>query len=88
MNKYLKTGIKLIATIAVLVSLSGCTDKDNAYRILTKEGYTSIIFRGYGFYSCLEGEAFRTNFTAMKNGKPYEGNVCRSLTSGSVIRIR
>ena len=88
MNRYLKTGIKLIATIAVLVSLSGCTDKDNSYKVLTKEGYTNITFTGYGFFRCPKEDMFRTNFTAKKNGKLYEGTVCRGLWTGSVIRIR
>ena len=80
--------IKIIALIEVLLSLSGCTDKDNSYRILTKEGYTNIKFTGYGWVSCSRDDTFRTNFTATKDGKQYEGTVCNGLFSGAVIRIR
>ena len=81
--------IKIIALIAaVLLSLSGCIDKDNSHRILTKEGYTNINFTGYGWFSCSRDDTFRTNFTATKDGKQYEGTVCNGLFSGAVVRIK
>ena len=76
-----------IITLAIIL-LSGCTDKDNSYRILSKEGYTNINFTGYSWTGCSSDDTFRTNFTATKDGKQYEGTVCNGLFSGAVIRIR
>lgn len=77
-----------IITLAIIL-LSGCTDKDNSYRVLSKEGYTNINFTGYSWFGCSsENDIFKTNFTATKDGKYYEGTVCRGIFSGSVVRIR
>ncbi len=78
----------LLSSLTVVFLLTGCVDKDKAQRILQKEGYTNIQLTGYDWFGCSRDDTFRTGFTAIKDGKNYEGTVCNGFIGGSVVRIK
>ncbi|QYN80453.1 hypothetical protein [Kosakonia phage Kc304] len=77
----------LIAMLAVLAV--GCTDADNATRLLDANGFTDIEITGYSFFSCSEKDAQSTGFIATgPTGKQVKGAVCSGLIfKNSTIRF-
>lgn len=79
---------KLILALALVASLSACTNADKSFRALEGAGYTQIQMNGYSFFGCGEDDAFHDSFTAKgANGKPVKGVVCSGWFKGSTIRL-
>jgi hypothetical protein len=76
--------------ITLLLILTSCTDKDDAIRILSQQGYTEITITGYDYGACGKDDKFSTGFTALNlNNKVVRGTVCKGfLLKGSTIRLK
>lgn len=71
--------IKNILLLSLLL-LSGCTNREDAERALTSEGYSNIHITGYAWFACSEDDRFHTAFTAVnRDGKQVSGVVCSGL---------
>ena len=80
--------ILLVAFIALLL-FQGCTDKDNAKRVLERDGYQNINIIGYSFLSCGRDDFYSTGFKATKGDNFVEGTVCSGLLfKYSTIRVK
>lgn len=78
-----------IAALVLAVSLAGCTDADNAVRVLSANGYEEIQITGYSLFGCSEDDFQRTGFKAVgPTGKHVQGTVCSGLLfKNSTIRF-
>lgn len=81
---------KILIAIAAVVALSGCTDAENANRILENNGYENIQITGYNWFGCSEDDFQHTGFTATgPTGKPVNGTVCSGIFfKNSTIRFQ
>lgn len=82
--------MKKILMMAVLaLSLSACTDPDNATKVLENNGYTDIQMTGYSWFGCSEDDFFHTGFKAHSPAnKTVEGAVCSGMFfKNSTIRF-
>ena len=81
--------MKRILFFAILaVGLTGCTAPDNAQRVLSEQGYTSIEITGYRWFSCGDDYTFHTGFKAKTiAGHPVSGTVCSGVLKGSSIKV-
>lgn len=71
--------MKKLLLIAAL-GLMGCTDAENAQKLLEKQGYTDIQIKGYTLFGCSEKDFQRTEFKAKTiTGQDIEGVVCSGL---------
>lgn len=78
---------KMLITILIILSLVGCTSKDDANKALQSEGFTNIEITGYNFFTCTGDEMFHTGFKATNaEGNMVTGTVCSSWFIGSTIR--
>lgn len=72
----------ILAAALISLSLSSCSDPEDARRTLAREGYTGIKTDGYRFklsFWCRK-TFIRTGFTAVSpDGKPVSGIVCDGL---------
>lgn len=85
----LKTLKLSIISLLVISTFNGCTDKENAERILSQDGYTDIQITGYTFFACSSDDFQRTGFIAKKGNKLIEGSVCSGLLfKNSTIRFK
>ena len=81
--------IKILLTSLIIMMFTGCTDKENAERILKNDGYTHITITGYTFFSCSKGDFQHTGFIAKKGDNTIEGTVCSGLLfKNSTIRFK
>lgn len=80
---------KLICIMAILVcSVVGCTNGDQAIRVLSDNGYSDIQITGYSPFACSDSDTFSTGFTAKSsNGKYVSGTVCSGFLKGATIRF-
>lgn len=80
--------MKKILIAALAFMMVGCTDADNATRVLENAGFTDIQITGYKFFSCSEDDFQHTGFRAIgPAGKPVDGTVCSGiLLKNSTIR--
>lgn len=79
---------KYFAVIALSLCLTGCTDPDNATRILTQAGYTNIQMTGYKGLACGKDDIYMTGFTATgPTGLAVSGCVCAGAWKNSTIRF-
>lgn len=77
---------KLVAILIAL--LVGCTQPDQAKRVLESAGYKDIVLGDSGSFACSKDEPFRTTFRATGlNGQPVEGVVCGNMAGASTIRL-
>ena len=69
--------------------VAGCTDADNATRILEANGFHDIEITGYSWFSCSEKDTQSTGFKAVgPTGIKVEGAVCSGiLFKNSTIRF-
>lgn len=76
--------------LMTLCFAAGCTDADNAQRVLTAQGYTDIELTGYSFFGCGQDDFKRTGFRARApGGQPVEGVVCQGLIfKGATVRMK
>jgi len=80
---------KIIFSILALYLLTGCTDKENATRILNLQGFENISITGYNIFSCGKDDFQHTGFIAYKDGNKVEGTVCSGLIfKDSTIRFK
>lgn len=80
---------KILITLAVVFAMVGCTDADNAVKVLQANGFTNIQTTGYSFFSCGNDDSQATGFTAIgPTGIPVKGAVCSSIfVKNSTIRF-
>lgn len=79
----------LIAAAVFVLGLVGCTDADNAERILSANGFTQIEVTGYNWFACSDKDFQSTGFKAVgPTGIKVEGSVCSGLLfKNSTIRF-
>ena len=69
--------------------LAGCTQPDDAHRILKGMGFTQIAIGGYDFFACGQDDFFSTEFTARNaQGQFVSGTVCSGWFKGSTVRFK
>lgn len=75
--------------LAASLMLMGCTDADNAERILKQNGYSDVHITGYSFFSCSKDDSQATGFIAKgPTGQRVEGAVCSGIfIKNSTIRF-
>lgn len=80
---------RIILLLAVL-ALVGCTDGDQAKRVLGAQGFTKINLTGYNFFACGKDDLYHTGFTAKSPiGVSIEGTVCSGmLFKNATIRFQ
>lgn len=79
---------KFLLALAVVAGLGACTDKSNAQRILSQQGYTEIQLGGYAFGACSEDDTYATSFRAKSPAGIFvEGAVCSGWFKGGTIRF-
>lgn len=78
-----------IALTLTLALLAGCTQTDDAVRVLESAGYTDVQLDGYDFFNCSKDDFYKTKFRAKgPNGKPVSGVVCAGLLfKGATVRL-
>lgn len=77
-----------LSIIAIMASMSGCTDSSHTEKVLSNDGYKDIQITGYRFFGCPDEDTFHTGFEATNaNGKHVSGVVCSGFIMGSVIRL-
>lgn len=81
---------KILIVLAAVIMISGCTDADNAHRILENNGYSNIQITGYNLFGCSEDDFQHTGFTATgPTGKTVSGTVCSGiLFKNSTVRFQ
>ena len=84
----MKKTIRLIGVSALLLIVTGCTDPENASRILKAQGMTQVEITGYRFFTCGEGDTYSTGFKAKTQvGHKVSGAVCSGfIAKNSTIR--
>lgn len=81
---------RILISVAFVLFIVGCTDNENAQRILQQNGYTQIQMTGYNFFSCSESDTYHSGFRALSpDGKhTVTGTVCAGLFfKNSTIRF-
>ena len=72
--------MKIAIALIALLALAGCTNKEDAERALTAEGFTDVQVVGYDWFGCGDDDWYATKFTATnRDGKPVRGTVCSGL---------
>ena len=81
--------VQILGLSIVVLLFVGCTDKENAERILRNDGYTDIVITGYDFLGCSKDDFQHTGFVAKKQNNSVEGTVCSGLLfKNSTIRFK
>jgi hypothetical protein len=79
---------KKLASLFLLLALTGCTHESTARRVLEDNGYTDIKITGYRFMMCGKDDSFSTGFEATSPAKKrVTGAVCEGWTKGATIRF-
>ena len=79
---------KILTIAAVMVFLSGCTDKNIANKALESAGFTDVKITGWNPLACGEDDTYATGFIAINpQGKVVEGTVCSGVFKGATIRF-
>jgi hypothetical protein len=80
----------MLVCLFLLLFIVGCTDSDNATRVLRSQGYTNIKITGYCLFGCSKDDGVHTGFKAKApNGEMIEGVVCQGLLlKGATVRIK
>jgi hypothetical protein len=75
--------------IIIAMTISACTNPDNATRILRENGYTDVRMTGYSWYACSEDDIYHSGFQAKSPlGSQVAGTVCEGLFfKNSTIRF-
>ena len=87
----MKKIIMTVSLICIILIGFGCTNQNNAKRILEQNGYEDINFTGYSFFACADKDFYHTGFKAknISSGKIVEGTVCEGLLfKNSTIRFK
>ena len=77
-----------IFTVALIVLLCGCTNKDKTVSTLESSGYSDVKTGGYSWFSCGNDDTYATNFTAKNPAGRYVSGVvcCGLLFKGCTVR--
>lgn len=90
MNRTASLIVPLLAALSI--ALSGCSQPDRATQVLSSQGFTDIVIHPVGLadaFSCSEGDAFYTPFTARgPSGTTVNGVVCSGFLKGATVRFR
>jgi hypothetical protein len=79
---------KIFAIALIALSLTGCTQPQQAERVLVESGYTDVQILGYAFFGCGNDDTFHTQFKAVSpSGKLVSGTVCSGWFKGATIRF-
>ena len=79
--------VKMLLALVVFAA-SGCTDANEATKVLVDSGYKDVQIKGYSFTGCSEDDAYHTEFTARgATGNEVRGVVCGGWFKGSTIRL-
>ena len=78
-----------IMTLMIATMLAGCTQADDAVRVLESAGYTEATMEGYGWFSCSKDDFYSTKFRAKgPTGRQVVGVVCDGLLfKGATVRL-
>lgn len=77
---------RIILILGILV-LVGCTNAEEATRVLKLDGVADIKITGYAWFSCGDHDFYHTGFSGTRNGQPITGVVCSGLIfKASTIR--
>lgn len=81
---------KILIAAVLAMTLTACTDPQEAKRILKAEGYTEVEMTGYSWFGCSEDDVYHTGFTGLNAaGNLVEGTVCSGLFfKNSTIRYK
>lgn len=72
--------MKKILLLTMCLFFIGCTNKEDANRALSNEGFSDVLITGYSFFACNRYDFYHTGFTAKnKDGKEVSGVVCSGL---------
>lgn len=79
----------ILAVLALIVGLNGCTDERTAERVLSQAGYTEIEMTGWRPFMRSEDDYYSTGFKAKApNGAIVTGAVTSGLwLKGATIRF-
>ncbi|ELW2864930.1 hypothetical protein QMI71_003251 [Salmonella enterica] len=79
--------MKMLLILAAFAT-SGCTDADEATKVLVDSGYKDVKITGYSFTGCSKDDDFHTEFVAKgATGAEVRGVVCSGWLKGSTIRL-
>lgn len=79
---------KILVLLGVVLSVSSCTQEDDALRILRSQGFHNIQITGFRFFGCDEKDTFHTGFVATsQSGQRLSGVVCSGFLKGSTVRF-
>lgn len=77
----------VVTPFYVLVAIPGSNDlATKAPTILKREGFDDITVHGFSFWGCGR-DPFSVKFEATKNGERLNGNICKGIYSGAIVRI-
>jgi hypothetical protein len=83
----MKNKFILVASIALVILMNGCTNRTEADRVLRTEGFSDINYTGYDLFKCAQDDWYHTGFIAKnRNGIIVKGTVCSGLIKGATIR--
>lgn len=73
--------------VAFAATLIGCTQPEEARKILEAQGLTNITITGYNAFACSEDDNYSTGFEATSvNGTRVKGTVCKGMLKGATVR--
>lgn len=74
--------------LAAILLFAGCSDAENAKRVLEQQGYTNVQITGARAWGCSDDDIYRTGFRATSPaGIVLTGVVCRNAMKASTIRF-
>ena len=68
--------MRFLTTILLLAILTSCSKKSDVEKYAEKEDWDSYQVTGFCWFGCSKDDFYQTSFTAIKNGKEFEGCTC------------
>jgi len=76
----MKNLTKVLTAVLLILTIQGCTNKEDAERALKAQGFTNIETTGYNIFACSEDDFYHTGFKAVNTkGQTVTGTVCSGL---------
>jgi hypothetical protein len=72
---WLTVALALAASLGIAIGSTGCTDEQEATRVLRVSGFRDVVFTGWGF-GCHRDDVSATGFVGTLSGERVEGVVC------------
>lgn len=83
----MKNVITITGMIFALTFITGCTNRNDAQKALSAEGYTNIQITGFDLFACGRDDFYHTGFKATnKEGRTINGTVCSGILKKATIR--